>query len=59
MPGVSETLDWVGALAALDRQEVDLTAVEYTIGVVLKSRDDQEAVPSERLAAMLRKVLNG
>ncbi len=59
VPGVSETLDWVGALAALDRQEVDLAAVEDTIGVVLKSRDDQEAVPSERLAAMLRKVLNG
>ncbi|MEQ1908161.1 MAG: MoxR family ATPase [Vicinamibacterales bacterium] len=59
VPGVSETLDWVGALAALDRQEVDLTAIEDTIGVVLKSRDDQEAVPSERLAAMLRKVLGG
>lgn len=59
VPGVSETLDWVGALAALDREEVDLTAVEDTIGVVLKSRDDQEAVRGDRLAAMLRKVLNG
>ena len=56
VPGVSETLDWVAALAALDRVDLDLTAVEDTIGVVLKSRDDQEAVQGERLAAMLRKV---
>jgi MoxR-like ATPase len=56
VPGVSETLDWVAALSALNRGHLDLAAAEDTIGVVLKSRDDQEAVRGERLAALLRKV---
>jgi hypothetical protein len=56
VPGVSETLDWVAALAALDRTELDMKAVDDTIGVVLKSREDQEALRGERLAALLRKI---
>jgi MoxR-like ATPase len=56
VPGVSETLDWVAALATLEREHIDLAALEDTIGVVLKSRDDQDAVRGERLAALLRKV---
>jgi MoxR-like ATPase len=56
VPGVSETLDWVAALAALSRSELDTAAVEETIGVVLKSREDQEAVSGDALAALLRKA---
>jgi MoxR-like ATPase len=54
VPGVSETLDWVAALAALDRQELDIAAVDETLGVVLKSREDQQAVRGAALAELLR-----
>ena len=56
VPGVSETLDWVGALAALDRHTLDAESIEDTIGVVLKSREDQEALRGERLAGLLSRA---
>ncbi len=40
VPGVSETIDWVAALAALDRQTLDADAIEQTLGVVLKAKED-------------------
>ena len=52
-PGVSETLDWVAALSALDRDALDPAAVEDTLGVVLKAREDIDAVRGERLARLL------
>jgi MoxR-like ATPase len=56
VPGVSETLDWVAALAALDRHELDAQALEDTIGVVLKSRDDQDTIRGDRLAALMERA---
>ena len=56
MPGVSETLDWVAALVALDRQALDPDAVNETLGVVLKTKEDLETVRGERLAAMLQRA---
>ena len=56
VPGVSETLDWVAALVALDRHALDPAAVEDTIGVVLKSKDDLDALRGERLVALLARV---
>ena len=56
-PGVSETLDWVAALVALDRQAVALDAVEDTLGVLLKAREDVEAMRGERLSALLTRAL--
>lgn len=53
VPGVSETLDWVAALAALDRDTLDLPVVAATLGVALKSRDDIEAVAGETLARLV------
>ena len=53
VPGVSETLDWARALVALDRQALDAAAVEQTLGVVLKAKDDIDAVRGERLAKLL------
>lgn len=53
VPGVSETLDWVAALVALDRHALDPAAVEDTIGVVLKSKEDLDALRGDRLAALL------
>jgi MoxR-like ATPase len=56
VPGVSETLDWARALIALDRQALDAAAVEQTLGVVLKAKDDIDAVRGERLAGILSRV---
>ena len=56
VPGVSETLDWARALVALDHQALDAAAVEQTLGVVLKSKDDIDAVRGERLAGVLARL---
>jgi MoxR-like ATPase len=53
VPGVSETLDWVAALVALDQDALDAAAMEQTLGVVLKAREDIDAVRGERLADLL------
>jgi len=57
VPGVSETLDWVAALSALDRHALDIGAIEDTLGVVLKAKDDIEAVRGERLASLLQRAM--
>jgi len=57
-PGVSETIDWVAALTALDHTALDATAVESTLGVVLKSNDDIEAMRGERLASLIQRAGN-
>jgi MoxR-like ATPase len=56
VPGVSETLDWAAALAALDRQVLDSTAIEDTLGVLLKSKEDVESVRGEHLASLLERA---
>ena len=56
VPGVSETLDWVSALVALDRDALDPEAVQDTIGVVLKSKDDLDALRGQRLIALLQRA---
>src|SRR5262245_6565249 len=42
--GVSETLDWIAALVALDRQELDPATIEQTLGVVLKNQEDIQSM---------------
>lgn len=49
-PGVAETLDWARALQALGAEELDDEAMEDTLGVVLKYREDVETVRSHRSA---------
>ncbi|MND01521.1 hypothetical protein D3C83_205470 [compost metagenome] len=56
MPGVSETIDWARALVALDHQALDAAAVEQTLGVLLKAKDDIDAVRGARLAGILTQV---
>lgn len=46
--GISETLDWVAALVALDKAEVDADAVQQTLGILLKNQEDQQTVRGER-----------
>jgi MoxR-like ATPase len=39
-PGVAETIDWAGALAALDARELEPALVDETLGALLKYQDD-------------------
>ena len=57
VPGVSETIDWVAALVALDRDTLDAAAVNDTLGVVLKAKDDLEAIRGRRAAELLDRAL--
>ena len=59
VPGVSETLDWVRALTALDREALDPATVEATLGVVLKAKEDLDAVRGETLARLLSRSREG
>jgi MoxR-like ATPase len=56
-PGVSETLDWVAALAALDRDALDAAIADETLGVLLKSKEDIESVRGAKLAALVANVV--
>ena len=53
-PGVAETIDWAVALDRLGYETLDDSAVEDTLGVVLKYREDQERVRDHGLASALR-----
>jgi len=55
-PGIAETLDWSAALIALHRDHLDADAVEQTLGVLFKHRDDAERVRSQWLDHLLRGV---
>jgi MoxR-like ATPase len=57
VPGVSETIDWVTALVALDHQVLDADAVDQTLGVVLKAKDDLEALRGSRASALLDRAI--
>lgn len=58
VPGVSETIDWVTALAALDRDALDADAIEETLGVVLKAKEDLETVRGPRAAELLDRAMS-
>jgi len=57
--GVSETLDWVAALVALDRQELDPATIEQTLGILLKNQEDILAVRGERVSDLLNRARVG
>jgi MoxR-like ATPase len=54
--GVSETLDWVAALVALDRRELDADTIEQTLGVVLKNQEDLQAMRGGRISELLNRA---
>ena len=54
--GVSETLDWVAALVALDRQELDAETIDRTLGMVLKTQEDMQSIRGERIQQMLNRA---
>jgi MoxR-like ATPase len=58
VPGVSETIDWVAALVALDRDTLDPAAVEETLGVVLKAKDDLEALRGAKVSELFERAMS-
>ena len=56
--GVSETLDWVAALVALDRTELDAATIDQTLGILLKNHEDIQAVRGDRVSELLSRALN-
>ena len=54
--GVSETLDWVAALVALDQQELDAETIDRTLGMVLKTQEDMQSIRGERIQQMLNRA---
>jgi MoxR-like ATPase len=55
-PGLAETIDWVEALTALGRQELDVENVQATLGSVLKYHEDLLAIRDEELAELVATV---
>jgi MoxR-like ATPase len=53
VPGVSETIDWARSLVALDRDALDLQSAEDTLGVLLKAKEDIDALRGGVLAELI------
>ena len=56
LPGVTETLDWAQAIAALDRATLDGETVDATLGVLLKYQDDIARIRGAEAQAILREA---
>ena len=52
-PGVAETLDWAAALKVLGAHRLSIEAVEQSLGVVLKYREDLERVREVGLGTLV------
>lgn len=55
-PGVAETIDWVHALVQLDHLALDPTAIDNTLGVLLKYQDDIAKIQGSEANKMLTQV---
>ena len=49
-PGIAEAIDWLAALTLLGVPRLDATAIDRTLGSVLKYEEDQEVVRADGLA---------
>lgn len=57
-PGVAETLDWTAALVGLNQTELDPSVIDETLGIMLKYREDVQAVRGEPARALLNRAMN-
>ncbi|RME83585.1 MAG: MoxR family ATPase [Caldilineae bacterium] len=55
-PGIAETLDWIQALIALDREHLSPDVIDDTLGVLLKYHDDISYVRGGRVSHLLATV---
>jgi len=53
-PGVAEAIDWLAALSLLGIEQLDATAVDLTLGSVLKYSEDQEVIRAAGLEQLVR-----
>jgi MoxR-like ATPase len=51
--GISETLDWMAALVALDQDCLDERLVNDTLGILLKDHEDIESMRGPRVAELV------
>ena len=58
IPSITETLDWLSALLALNQTELDPEVIDDTLGMMLKYQDDIESVKGEPVRAMLERSRN-
>jgi MoxR-like ATPase len=56
LAGVSETLDWVAALVALNQDRLDEEIVNHTLGILLKDHEDIESMRGARVAALIARA---
>ena len=56
VPGVSETIDWARSLVALDRDALDIESAQDTLGVLLKAKEDIEALRGGVLAELIART---
>ena len=59
VPGISETLDWARAMLILHLDHLDRTAVEQTLGALIKDADDLETFRREGIEAILSTIQAG
>jgi MoxR-like ATPase len=52
-PGIAEAIDWLAALSELGVPQLDLAAVERTLGSVLKYREDQDVIRADGLEQLV------
>ncbi len=55
-PGVAETLDWLNALIALDRETLSDEILRDTLGVLLKYQDDIERIDDQTARRLLQQA---
>jgi len=58
IPGITETLDWLSALLALNQTELDPAVIDDTLGMMLKYQDDIDSVKGEPVHDMLERSKN-
>tara|TARA_A100001037_G_scaffold270673_1_gene265661 strand:+ start:777 stop:1592 length:816 start_codon:yes stop_codon:yes gene_type:complete len=55
-PGISETIDWAGALHLISQLELDQEGVDSTLGVLLKYQDDISRIRGSEVSEILRSI---
>ncbi|MGA9534077.1 MAG: MoxR family ATPase [Anaerolineales bacterium] len=58
-PGVAETLDWLQALVLLDRDHLEVSLVNDTLGALLKTEEDVAAYRGAGAADLVERVTAG
>ena len=56
-PGVAETIDWVMALTALGRTELDAASIEASLGAVVKYREDADRVRARGIDSLVESAM--